>query len=335
MPERKYPLITDEGTVVQAICPVIISASRSTDIPAYYTDWFMKRLKTGYIRWINSFNPNLPYYVSLQNTRAIVFWSKNPAPIFSSLDYLDELGLSYYFQYTLNDYEKEGFEPGVPSLEDRITSFKNLSDRIGKERVIWRFDPVLVTPNLAIPELLSRIEYIGSRISPYTEKMVFSFVEMRYAKVKKAASVFHFRALSPEEKEEFISGIIRLNREWHLTLASCADETDYSPLIIHNKCIDDELLFRIGKDDSELMKYLRETKKDHGQRPACHCIRSKDVGQYDTCLHGCVYCYATDHEKAVLNFSKHKQMPESDTITGEKPVCMRPVNNDITKYIDS
>jgi len=333
MPDEKCPLITDEGDEVQAACPVIISASRSTDIPAFYAEWFFHRLRKGCIRWINSFNPDRPYYVSFEKTRAIVFWSKNPQPIIQYLDYLDAQGLSYYFQYTLNDYEKEGFEPGLPSLEDRIKTFIELSERVGKDRVIWRYDPILLSGSLDMTTLLSRIHHIGERIAPYTRKCVFSFVDTKYAKVKRQAVVYHFRSLTEGEKHEFIAGLIRLNKEWNITLASCADKTDY-PGIEHNKCIDDGLLYEICRHDEEMIRYLdTHTQKDPGQRPACRCIRSKDIGQYDTCLHGCVYCYAADHEKAKVNALKHQSMPESDTITGEKPARVQKVNSDIRMFL--
>lgn len=334
MVQEKIPLIIDDETEVSAVVPVIISASRSTDIPAYYAGWFMNRLEKGYIRWINSFNPNLPYYVSFQKTRAIVFWSKNPSPMIPFLQTLDEKGFSYYFQYTLNNYGPENLEPGVPSLDDRIATFIQLSEQIGRERVLWRFDPVLLTPSLDVKTLLDRISYIGDRISPYTEKMIFSFIEMKYKKVQREASLLHFRSLSSEEKHEFVSGIVRLNREWNLTLASCADETDYFPDIGHNKCIDDVLFSRIAPTDRELIEYLKKAEKDPGQRPACKCIRSKDIGQYDTCLHGCFYCYATDHEKANNNFQRHLLMPGCDTITGEKPVFRNRLNTDIRKFLE-
>lgn len=335
MPDVKTHLLTDEGNTVSGVCPLIISASRSTDIPALYADWFIHRLEKGYCRWINSFNPHLPYYISFEKTRAIVFWSKNPSPIIPSLDYLDKRGFFYYFQFTLNDYEKEGFEPGLPSLEVRIATFIRLSNLLGKGRVIWRFDPVLLTSTLTIDDLVTRIQSIGDRIFPYTKKFVFSFVETRYAKVKRQAAVSHFRSLTVDEKQQFISGLLRLNQGWNISLASCADEIEYSPKIEHNKCIDDQLLRQICTGDEEFIRYLdTHTQKDPGQRPACRCIRSKDIGQYDTCIHGCVYCYASDHEKARINFLKHKGMPDCDTITGEKPASVKKVNNDIRNFYD-
>lgn len=162
----------ESGEEVTAVMPVIISASRSTDIPGWYADWFIKRLKKGYVRWVNPYNPNRLYYVSFEKTRAIIFWTKNPTPLIHHLDRLDSRGLCYYFLYTLNDYEQEQFEPGIPSLEERLKVFIRLSESIGRDRVIWRFDPVLRTDTLDIPELVERVRKIGEQIAPYTKKLV-------------------------------------------------------------------------------------------------------------------------------------------------------------------
>ena len=147
MSADKTFITTDDGKQVEATAPVIISASRSTDIPAFYAKWFFNRLAKGYCVWYNPFNQQ-PMYVSFKKCKVVVFWTKNPAPIIPYLPELDKRGIHYYFQVTLNDYEQEGFEPNVPSVKSRIATFRLLSELIGKERVIWRFDPLIVTPQL-------------------------------------------------------------------------------------------------------------------------------------------------------------------------------------------
>ena len=131
----KIEIIRDNGERVSAIAPVIISASRSTDIPAFFARWFINRLAKGYCVWYNPFNQQ-PMYISFKNTKVVVFWTKNPDPIIQYLPELDARGIKYYFQYTLNDYEAEGFEPNVRPLEERIETFKKLSQLVGKEKVI-------------------------------------------------------------------------------------------------------------------------------------------------------------------------------------------------------
>ncbi len=188
---EKIPLIVPDPSDpskscrVEAIAPLIISASRSTDIPAFYGDWFMERLAAGYVRWKSPFGGN-PVYVSFEKTRVFVFWSKNPAPFLSRIGELDRMGYGYYFLFTLNDYDAERLEPGVPSVDERIDTFIRLSRRIGKGRVVWRFDPLVLSDRITVQDLLEKIESIGDRIAPFTERLVFSFVDIeKYAKVRR------------------------------------------------------------------------------------------------------------------------------------------------------
>ena len=149
----KISIRTASGLECVAIAPVIISASRSTDIPGCYSKWFIDRLNQGDVVWVNPFNRR-SQHVSFEKTRVIVFWTKNPDPIVRYLNEIDQKDIHYYFQYTLNDYENEGFEPNVPLIEKRIDTFYRLSEKLGKERVIWRFDPLILTHTLGVDELL-------------------------------------------------------------------------------------------------------------------------------------------------------------------------------------
>jgi len=331
-----------DGEVVEAQAPIIISASRSTDIPAFYADWFIQRLKDGYVKWTNPFN-GVPLYVSFNKARLIVFWSKNPKPMLKHLDYLDEKIKNYYFQYTLNDYDKEKFEPNVPNVQSRIETFIKLSERIGKEKVIWRFDPLILTDKIGIDELLKRIENIGNQLKNYTEKLVFSFVDIKlYKKVQYnlRKNGINYREFDENLMKEFASGLqqLKLNNNWKFEIGTCAEKISLEKYgIIHNKCVDDDLMMKLFKKDNELMKFLgyelkkpdlfnTEEKlipikkinlKDKGQREFCGCILSKDIGQYNTCPHECVYCYANSSIEIVnANYKKHKLNPLSDTIVG-------------------
>ena len=168
---NKENLPRENGEVVAMQVPMIVSASRSTDIPAFYADWFFHRLKVGYSAWTNPFN-GVKGYVSYKNTRFIVFWSKNPRPLLSHLDYLKERNIGCYIQYTLNDYEKEGMERGVRPLAERIDTFKQLVDKLGVGRVIWRFDPMILTDDISVDNLLEKVGNIGNQLQGYTEKLV-------------------------------------------------------------------------------------------------------------------------------------------------------------------
>ena len=298
---------TPEGEK-EAIAPIIVSASRSTDIPAFHSDWLLHRLEAGYCVWTNPFNQK-KQYVSFEKARAFVFWSKNPAPMLSKLKELDRYGFTYYFQFTLNDYEKEHLEPCVPPLYERIETFRKLSQTLGKSRVIWRYDPILLTDALSVDEVLKRIHNIGNKIAPFTEKLVFSFIDIAsYSKVQRNLLKQSIRAREPSRGEmiEFAERLSETARTWGLQLATCSEVIDLDRYgIRHNCCIDPELLLRIGKQDRELLSFLTMRQdilpgmewntnllKDSGQRKACGCAMSKDIGQYNTCPHGCVYCYA-------------------------------------------
>lgn len=316
----------DHGVKRKALCPVIISASRATDIPAFYSDWLINRIKRGYVKWKNPFNGEYSY-VSFSDARLCVFWSKNPRPLVDKLSFFDDRGLNYYFQYTLNDYCAEGWEPSLPQVQERIDTFIELSEKIGKEKVIWRFDPIIVTEMLFPDEVLERIENIGDQIHAYTERLVFSFIDVDcYKKVKSNLSNLDevMRDIDLETMNYLARGISKMNESWNLKLGTCAERVDLENYgIEHNRCIDDRLIIRLFNDDIRLMEYLGykradqtdifsenpdysyEKIKDKGQRKACGCIQSKDIGQYDTCPHGCVYCYAnTNPEIARENYLK-------------------------------
>ena len=173
----KITINTPNGSV-QGLAPLIISASRTTDIPAFHTAWLMHRLRAGYCAWVNPFNRNQRQYISFEKCKVIVFWSKNPAPLLPELDEITDRGIKFYFQFTVNDHVKEGIEPNVPPLERRIETFLRLSEKIGPEKVIWRYDPIFLTPELAADEILERIARLGNRLAPATQKLVFSFIDI-------------------------------------------------------------------------------------------------------------------------------------------------------------
>jgi DNA repair photolyase len=336
---KNIKIIAENGEEVSAQAPVIISASRSTDIPAFYSGWFIDRFKRGYLKWKNPFN-GLYSYVAFKNTRLIVFWSKNPKAMIKHLDYFDDQNINYYFQYTLNDYDKEKLEANVPSVEKRIETFIELSEKIGKEKVIWRFDPYILTNSSDVQELLKRTEYIGDKLYGHTEKLVFSFADINsYRKVENNLNrqKVLYSEFSPETMNELAQGLMQLNKKWKYEVGTCAEKIDLAQYkIVHNKCVDDDLMIKLFHDDRELMRVLGvkvngpdlfnsgstiekgKSLKDPGQRALCGCIISKDIGQYNTCPHGCVYCYAnTSHDIALRNYKEYSKTPEGETITGD------------------
>lgn len=337
----------DNGEVVQGKAPVIISASRSTDIPAFFSDWLFSRLDKGYCTWFNPFNRSQPYFISFKNVKVFVFWSKNPEPIIPFLKVLDNRGINYYFQFTLNDYEKEGFEPGIPKLDERIQTFKKLSSLIGRDKVIWRFDPLLLSEQLNVRDLLTRIWTIGNRIKGCTNKLVFSFADISvYKKVQQNLvnkSIIYTKdnlnaaEFSNENIDEFVLGLNKIKEAWikegwEVELATCSEKIDLDNYNIgHNKCIDGALMSKLFPEDTDLMYFLSYGKlpekgyslfdqkiqiqkdlKDKGQRTICGCMISKDIGMYNTCKHHCIYCYANPMVSMVeKNFASHNIDSES------------------------
>ena len=340
MPPRwNATIIKDDlGKEQKAVSPIIISASRSTDIPAFYSDWFFDRLARGYCLWTNPFN-GVPLYISFAQSRFFVFWSKNPQPMLSRLNELTDRGLGYYFQFTLNDYDAEKYEPFVPSLQKRITTFKRLSGQLGRHRVIWRFDPLILTNLVSVESLLERIESLMDELHEYTEKCVFSFADIAtYKSVQRnlAKNKVDAREFTEDEMRRVATQIGLLAKKYGLHAATCAEKLELKDLNVeHNKCIDDDLIMRCCPDDVELRKFLGRAEvqqadmfgvtsqkatdkhklKDAGQRDACGCIVSKDIGSYNTCPHMCVYCYAnTSHESVQRNLKEHMKNSHSPSI---------------------
>jgi len=348
----KTTITLPDGTEVQAIAPVIVSASRATDIPAFYSEWLMNRLRAGYCVWRNPYNGQ-PQYVSFKNLKVIVFWTKNPAPLMPRLKEIDEMGINYYFQYTLNDYVEENFEPGVPPLENRIETFLKLSKLIGPEKVVWRFDPLILTSPLRYelapgdfaeyrsltPNVLGhRIYRLGKRLAGATNKLVFSFVDIdEYSKLsdlKDSYKMVPFTQDVMNRMGECIGWVKTVwgTEHWHVDVSTCGEKCDLERYgISHNRCIDPDLIIRLFGDDKELYNYIRHGKlmsddldgkaeldgdrvKDKGQRLACGCMLSKDIGSYNTCGHFCRYCYANkyaDMESTKRNMSNHDPNGES------------------------
>ncbi len=310
---KRTLVVTESGETSESVAPVIVSASRATDIPAFYASWFMNRLRAGFVCRTNPFNPKQVEHISFGNTRAVVFWSKDPRPLFPYLPEIDANGIAYYFQFTLNDYRREGLEPHLSTLQERVDAFRNLADMIGPKRVVWRCDPLVLNETVTIEALLERIDRLAAMLRGYTEKLVFSFVDIeRYPKVRSrlARQGSAAREFGQEEMTAFATGLSLLNRGWGLTLATCAEEVDFNG-IGHSRCVDGPLLADLFRDDAALTEFLGMGAdlfgsppdwariRDRGQRKACGCVASKDIGVYGTCPQLCSYCYANGFDQDV------------------------------------
>jgi len=283
---------------------MIISASRRTDIPCYYSEWLLNRLKEGYVLVPNPRNANRLGRVDLspQHVDCIVFWTKNPGPMMKRLPLIDELGYAYYFEFTVTAYGRET-EPSLPEKSKVVDTFKRLSDQIGPGRVDWRFDPILKSREFSDSWLAAQYEWLCGELHDYTKRCIISFVD-EYKHTRNRMDV-------PEKAEmlETAAIISKIAGQYRLPVFSCAEEIDLGPLgIEHASCID-------RKKVEQLTGSRITVKKDAGQRPACGCIESVDIGAYDTCGNGCTYCYAVTGEKTLRRrLAQHD--PSSPLLTG-------------------
>lgn len=264
---------------------MILSVSRRTDIPNHYSEWFLNRIKEGFLYVRNPMNPHQISRIDLspEVVDCIVFWTKNPA---NMIDHLKELKeYKYYFQFTLTGYGKD-IEPNLPDKRtDLIETFKKLSRKIGKEKVIWRYDPILINDKYTVEYHLKAFEEIADSLKNHTERVIISFVDL-YAKTQRNAKGINIQNMSDEQMYDMAKAMARIAKKNGLIIETCAEKTDLQSIgIKHGSCIDKELIERI-------IGCKLTVGKDKNQRKECGCIESIEVGTYDTCKNGCKYCYA-------------------------------------------
>lgn len=306
---------------------MIISASRRTDIPAFYSEWLMNRMRAGFLLTRNPFNYHQVSRVSLlpEDVDAIVFWTRNPTKLLPYLDELSEIGHRFYFQFTLTGYPRL-IESKTLNPHKALEVFKRLSEKIGAEKVIWRYDPILFSNLLPFDEHVRLFSKIATELEGHTRRVVISFADF-YQKTEKNLKAIDSLIYSDitQNHELCLTLSQRLSeiaRQHGLDIYSCAEEVNLTGQgIQHGKCIDEALI-------NDLFGLFIPNSKDSGQREACGCVKSIDIGTYNTCLHGCQYCYATyNQNQANSNFKKHS--PESPFLLGGTdgvdPLLLEPV----------
>lgn len=306
----KSGLYLPDGSRHEASAPLILSASRATDLPAWHCDWFLDRLQAGWCEWTNPFNGRVSL-IDLRQARCIVFWTKNAAPLLEKLAAFDRLGIQYYVQFTLNDFGDSRLEPDLPPLAERLGCFRSLSDKLGPARVVWRFDPLILGDRLTVSGLLNRVESLAGQLKGYTEKLVFSFVDIAgYRAVSRrlsATPAASYRQFNNEEMQALAAGLAGRLSHLGLRLATCAEKVDLGTYgIEHNSCIDPALIRRLAAADPILTDFIdrlqeRGRLKDKGQRPACRCLPAKDIGRYNSCRYSCTYCYARNRQNFTIS----------------------------------
>jgi len=292
---------------------MIISASRRTDIPAFYARWFINRVRAGFCTVPNPFNPRQVSRVSLQPeaVEVIVFWTRNPAPLLPYLDELDARGLRYYFQYTVLGNPR-ALDPHCPPLPQALVTFRRLAERVGPQKVIWRYDPIVLTPHTDVAFHLATFARIAQALRGATRRVVISLVD-RYPPAERRLARVGYplmdERLPPGEWERLICTLAETATRNDMEIVSCAEERDLSPYGVRpGKCVDDAYIRQVfGIEVTH--------RKDPHQRKACGCVISKDIGAYDTCRFRCVYCYATrSFERAGRRYAAHD--PDAPSLVG-------------------
>jgi DNA repair photolyase len=305
---------------------MIISASRRTDIPAFYAKWFINRIREGYVLNKNPFNANqvkkiilTPFYVD-----AIIFWTRNPKPLMPYLDELDEKGFNYYFQYTITGYPRN-LEKNTPHPSKAIETFIELSDKIGKEKVIWRYDPIIFTKYTDFDEHIRLFNKISKALEGKTDKVVISFADPYKKITKKLEEIDYLDILDEKTKlYELAKQISEIAQSRNMIVETCSEAIDLDYCNInHGKCIDDVLI-------EKLFNLNLHVDKDKNQRKECGCVQSVDIGVYNTCSHGCTYCYATFSDKTVEK-NKLIHNPDSPLLIGN----LEDLSEEIIKKINS
>ena len=284
---------------------MIIQTGQRTDIPAFYSEWFINRLKEGFVMVRNPFEPRMVTRYSLDPSvvDVIGFCTKDPAPMIPKMDYLDDY--KTHWQVTITPYSRD-IEPNVPDKEMVIRSFKELSDIVGPERMVWRYDPILLNDQYDIPQHITEFQRMAEELEGYTPVCVISFIDI-YDKVRE--NFPEARAVPKEARLELGKAMIEIAGEKGMTLRPCGEGDELAAYGADCRgCMTKEIWQQAAG-----VRLKFPTRKP--ARSECQCFLSGDIGQYDTCGHMCRYCYAnTSRERVLRNMRDHD--PKSPLIVG-------------------
>lgn len=285
---------------------MIINTGGRTDTVNYYSDWLLKRFEEGYVYSRNPLFPNhiTKYRLDPSVVDCVVFCSKNYQPILSRLHWITDR-FNVFCHYTITAYGRD-IEPNVPGIDQSIATLIELSGLVGRERVAWRYDPVLLTGTYTVAKHLETFDYMAARIAPYVGFCIFSFVEM-YKRLD--TYMPELIPLIADGKQELVEGMGRIAARYGVWLQTCGTLENYERYGIHiSGCM---TTTNLGK-----VLGCRFRKMAHkGTRIGCQCMPSRDIGAYNTCLNGCKYCYANKNpELAAENYKLHD--PASPLLIG-------------------
>jgi hypothetical protein len=284
---------------------MIISASRRTDIPAFYSEWFINRLKEGFCFVQNPYNPAQFSHICLKpaDVDAVVFWTRNALPIIPYLPEMNRQGYRYYFLYTVMANPRF-LDPCCPGPEEAVEGFKKLASALGPDRVVWRYDPIVLTLKTDSGFHIEVFDWLASRLRGFTNRVVISLVQV-YRKNRRrlerlSDSGSPLIDISARRLDNFLESLASYAAGNGIEIFSCAQHNDMTHLGIKpGRCIDPDLIERA-------LGIKVNSRKDPSQRPACGCVVSRDIGAYDTCIYGCRYCYASSSlKRAQRRFAAH------------------------------
>lgn len=265
---------------------MIISASRRTDIPAHFAPWFYNRLREGFVCVRNPMRYHQVARISLARdvVDGFVFWTKNPAPMLPQLSALH--AYPYYFQYTMTPYGPD-IEANVPPRgKHGVPVCQQLSDHIGPNRIIWRYDPILLSPTYTTAYHIDAFERMAKRLAPHVARCTIGFIDATYKNAKRQSQAMQLQPVSAEGQHILASAFAQIGQAYGLMLDACCEDASLAQHGIGQaRCVDNRILEAAGSGP------LR-TKKDPNQRAACQCAQSIDIGAYNCCPNGCRYCYA-------------------------------------------
>lgn len=288
---------------------MIISASYKTDIPTFYGEWFMNRLRAGSCKMFNPYNrQTYTVDLTLDNVDGIVFWTKNIGPFLNSLEEIQKRGYPFIIQHTITGYPHE-LEARVVNSVQTVEHLKLVANIYGPEIVIWRYDPIVISSLTSFEWHLQNFENLAKALQGATNEVVISFAQT-YRKTKRnmeiASQSFGFQwqeseSFSDKLLKDFIIELAIIARRYGIYLKVCSQKKLLVPKLAEEaRCVDAQRLSRI------VQRPLTQNIKLQGNRKECGCFASKDIGEYDTCPHGCVYCYAVQHrEKALDRYKAH------------------------------
>ncbi|MBE6350429.1 MAG: DUF1848 domain-containing protein [Spirochaetaceae bacterium] len=285
---------------------MILNTGARTDTVHYFSQWLLKRFQEGYVLSRNPLYPDkvTRYELTPEKIDAVLFCSKNYKPILPHIKTISDK-FNTYFHYTITAYGKD-IEPGVPSIQESIETLKRLSCIVGKEKISWRYDPILLTKKYTIETHKLTFDMMAKEIAPYVNNCIFSFVKI-YKKIELALP--ELIPFSEEAMEIIAKDLGKIAQNYNLPIQTCGTNKDFTQYgIAQSGCT---TLGILEKANGISFKKL----KHNGFRNGCHCIESRDIGFYNTCLSGCKYCYANkNHQLAKENYALHN--PDSPLLLG-------------------